>query len=87
MEDQYTTLCRDEPWARQVHLCKDTKTGETVINPFQILADLQAAVRNYVGDVKTSEVKAEAFLAVHKVIPLRQQVSRWKELEYLAVDK
>ncbi len=87
MEGQYTILCRDEPWARQVHLCKDTKTGKTVINPYQILADLQAAVRSYVEDVKTSEVKAAAFLAVHKVIPLRQQVSRWKKLKYLAVDK
>jgi hypothetical protein len=87
MEDQYTILCRDEPWARQIHLRKDTRTGKTVINPFQILVDLQAAVRNYVEDVKTNEVKAAAFLAVHKMIPLRQQVVRWKKLKYLATDK
>lgn len=87
MEDKYTILCQDEPWARQVHLCKDTKTGKTVMNPFQILADLQVAVRNYVENVKNSEVKAEAFLRVHKAIPLRQQVSRWKKLKYLSVDK
>lgn len=87
MEDQYTILCRDEPWACQVHLRNDTKTGKMVINPFQILADLQRAVRHYVEDVKASEVKAEAFLRVHKTIPLRQQVSRWKKLKYLAVDK
>lgn len=84
MEGEYTILCRDEPWARQIHLCRDTKTGKIVINPFQILADLQAAVRSYAKDVKSIEAKASAFLKVHKEIPLKQQVSRWKKLNYLA---
>lgn len=87
MENQYTILCRDEPQARQVHLCKDKKTGKMVINPFQILADLRVAVRKYVEDVKTSKVKAEEFLRVHKTIPLRQQITRWNKLKYLASDK
>ena len=87
MEDQYTILCREEPWARQIHLYRDMKTGKTVINPFQILADLQGAVRNYVKDVKSSEAKTSAFLNVHEAIPLKQQVSRWKKLKYLAPAK
>jgi hypothetical protein len=86
MEGQYTILCRDEPWARQLNLRKDTKTRRIIINPFQILADLQRAVCNYVEDVKSSEPMAAAFLAVQKAIPLRQQVSRWKKLKYLVVD-
>ncbi|MHB8881581.1 MAG: hypothetical protein ACYC69_08775 [Thermodesulfovibrionales bacterium] len=84
MEDQYTILCRNEPWACKIHLCRDAKTGKTVINPFQILTDLQTAVRNYVEDVKTSDAKAAAFRAVHKALPLKQQVARWKKLKYLA---
>ena len=86
MEDRYTILCRDEPWARQIHLCTDKKTGRTIVNPFQLLADLHGAVKNYVRDVKVSHDKAGAFLRVYKVIPLKQQLSRWKKLKYLATD-
>ena len=86
MEDQYTILCRDEPWARRIHLRVDMKTGKTVVNPFQLLTDLQGAVKNYIKDVKTGHDKAEAFHRVHKAIPLKQQLSRWKKLKYLAAD-
>jgi hypothetical protein len=86
MENQYTILCRDEDWARQLNLRKDSKSGRTVINPFQVLVDLQGAVRSYVADVRSSGAKSIAFLAVHKVLPLRQQVSRWKKLKYLAAE-
>lgn len=86
MVDHYTILCRDEPWARQIHLCRDMKTGKTVINPFELLTDLQGAVRKYIKDVRASQDKAQAFLRVHKVIPLKQQLSRWKKLKYLAAD-
>ncbi len=87
MEEKYTILCRDEPWACQVHLCNDTKTGKIIINPFQLLADLQASVKNYVKDVKTNARKGEEFLCVHKAIPLKQQQSRWKKVKYLAPGK
>ena len=86
MEDQYTILCRDESWARRIHLHVDMNTGKAVINPFQLLTDLQEAVKNYIKDVKTSHDKAEAFHRVHKAIPLKQQLSRWKKLKYLAAD-
>ena len=84
MEDQYIILCRNEPWACKIHLRRDSKTRKTVINPFQLLTDLQAAVRSYVKDVNTNDSKAAAFLAVHKAIPLKQQIARWKKLKCLA---
>jgi hypothetical protein len=86
MENQYTILCRDEPWARRIHLRVDMNTGKTVANPFQVLTDLQGAVKKYIKDVKTNHDKAEAFDRVHKAIPLKQQLSRWKKLKYLAAD-
>jgi hypothetical protein len=64
----------------------DRKTGKTVINPFQLLTDLQGAVKNYIKDVKVSHDKAEAFHRVHKAVPLEQQLSRWKKLKYLSAD-
>lgn len=85
MENQYTILCRDEMWARMLHLGIDRNSGKTIVNPFQLLADLQAAVRNYVSDVESNSDKARRFLNVHKSIPLKQSLSRWNKLKYLSV--
>ena len=59
-------------------------TQRRIINPFQLLADLQKAVRLYVRDVQADSSKAQQFLRVHKVVPLKQQVSRWKKLKNIA---
>ncbi len=84
MENRYTILNRDETWARRIHLCEDPDTQRSIINPFQLLADLQKAVRQYVRDVQADSSKAQQFLRVHNVVPLKQQVSRWKKLKNIA---
>jgi len=86
MLDRYTILCRDETWARQVHLRVDRRTSKTVVNPFQLLADLKVATKNYIKDVNASHEKTAAFIRVHKMIPLGQQLSRWEKLKYLATE-
>jgi hypothetical protein len=84
MENQYTILCRDESWARKLHLIFDKNTKKTIINPYQLLSDLQNAVKLYEEDIKTKHNKTEDFLRVHKIIPLKQQVTKWKKLKSLA---
>lgn len=85
MQDRYTILCRDEAWARRIHLVTDPRTGKTVVNPYQLLADIQKAVRAYIEDVKGNPSKLAGFIKVHRIIPLKQQMSRWKKLKHLTV--
>lgn len=87
MENKYIILCRNELWAKKLHLFFDKNTKKTIINPYQLLLDLKHAVKLYVEDVKRNHNKTGAFLKVHKVIPLKQQVIRWKKLKSLVVGK
>ena len=83
MENEYTILCKNEDWAKQAHLKVDPKRKMTIINPFVLFSDLNAAHKAYIADVRSKPTVKDAFIKVHKQFPLKQQQTRWKKLKHV----
>jgi hypothetical protein len=83
LENQYTILCNDEEWAKQVHLQIDPKRKLVVINPFVLFHDVDEAFKKYVYDIRHDMNVQKAFFVVHRQIPLKRQQISWRRMKHL----
>ncbi len=83
MESHYAILCKNELWARNVHLKKDPKTNLIIVNPFVLFADVHTAFKKYIGDIRKDMSLQKLFFRVHREMPLTQQQISWRKLKYM----
>ena len=81
MENHYAILCRNEPWAKNMHLKEDTKSGTTIINPFVLFDDVNTAFKKFITDVRRDMSLQKLFFRVHRVLPLTQQQISWRKVK------